>query len=68
VSREAFVEMGDEILGHIPSDPSATYPERMAKRHEMLRRRGLENLYDYLDEHPSGPSRPHEDREFPIVF
>lgn len=68
VTRDEFVRDGAaEVLGHRDRG-DADYPEKMAKRREMLQRRGLGNLYDYMGEHPSGAARPYQDEEFPIVF
>lgn len=68
VTREEFISQGAATVFAERDRSDADFPERMAKRREMLQQRGLANLYDYLSEHPSGPSRPHQDEEFPIVF
>lgn len=38
------------------------------ERRKMLQQRGLGTIYDYVDEHPSGAMRSHQDEAFPIVF
>jgi glyoxylase-like metal-dependent hydrolase (beta-lactamase superfamily II) len=67
MTREEFIRDGATILGK-RDRRDAEYPERMAKRRGMLQERGLGTLYDYLDEHPSGAMRPHQDEAFPILF
>ena len=66
-TREEFIQATDEVLGH-RDRRDADYPVRMGERRKMLQQRGLGTIYDYLDEHPSGAMRPHQDEAFPIVF
>jgi hypothetical protein len=68
MTREEFVNSGEVLYEHARTSSSRITPAQIKVRRAMLHKKGLENLYSYLEEHPSGSTFSHRDPKFDVVF
>jgi len=67
VSRDEFIESGQSVFEHVRPDDTVILPKALGGRSAMLKRKGLENLYAYLDDSPAGSSEDRRDPYFEIL-